>query len=451
MPFFVNLAVNWLDPVNEVFGFKTQIFSSTSGREVREARRTVPIWSYEFSVLVQREQHRKLVALMVTRRTEEVILASPTVFVRSTASALAGSDFIPLLEALRPAWMIPGVIVVIKGATYRITAVGTFGIAVEDYDSGVEGGVAGFSYILAEDGDYIVIEDDSAHLITSVPRPPFPIGTKIHLALFGRLEGTQDIRFLTSRVGTARVRFLVSSDVVNPYIRSDFEYAQFGGLDLFDFRINWADPSLIRYDQQRETYQSETGPESFFWKAVPSVRYWTTPHTAKTHEEARRAVTFFVDKRGRAKTFFYSAVASELELAEPVSGGSYDVVFAGTDLSLTLETGQDTQFLVFETRFGDIFRLVLSVSEVDGNSEVTLRDPLPISLQPSDVRAIRAVMQARFAEDTLDVTWLTDGKAQIEMKTRSIDYIGQEVSLLLAEDDDYIVIEDDSAHIATEV
>ena len=228
-----------------------------------------------------------------------------------------------------------------------------------------------------------------------------------------------------------------------PYDPSEHQLGEFSGIGMFDFRVNWRDAVGVRYDQQREDYIAETGPAAHYWRAVPTVRYWTTPHTAKDVIEARRMISFFSDQRGRAKTFFYPAVASELQINNRIEKGSSEVALAGKDLALESEFNLAAQFILIETRQGDrYFRQVDGIYTIGDNTTVSLRAPIPKEVLSRDVTNIRALYQARFADDALTVEWLTDSVAEIEFKVRSVDFVEGPVARIAAENDYTIITED---------
>lgn len=421
MAVFANFKVNWREAVTERFSFKTDIFSSGSGREVREARRIAPIWEISFTTVFRRDDHRKLASLMTGFREEEIIFPVPTVHCRTTGFWNLGHDFVRLTEDVRPAWLDVDELVMIDDRFYRVDRLGPNGFWVERVDGGAE--------------DLVF------------PGPPertadTPPGTKITFAARGRVSSQLDIEFPTSRVGTCEITLHPTPRGSVPYAPSEHEFARFSALDRFDFRVNWADAVETRYDQQREEFRAETGPVSYFWKAVPTVRYWTTPHTAKTLDEARRMVSFFVQQRGRARTFFYPAVASELRPNNGIAKNASEIPLVGEDLAIEAEFNLSPQFLLIETRDRkQYFRALTGVYRQNGHTVAQLQAPIPEELLMRDILAVRALYQARFADDALEVEWLTDTVAQIEMKARSIDYVTGEVALLMTENDMGLITE----------
>jgi hypothetical protein len=429
---FANFKVNWGEKVTERFSFKTNIFSSGSGREVREARRIAPDWQITFTTVFLRDDHRKLASLMTGFREEEVIFPVPTVHCRTTGFWNLGHDFVRLTEDVRPAWIDVDEFVMIDDRFYRVDRLGPNGFWVERIDGGAEDSV--------------------------FPGPPdrtadTPPGTKITFATWGRFSSQLDVEFQTSRVGTCEITLHPRPRGAVPYAASEHEFARYSAIDRFDFRVNWADTVETRYDQQREEYRAETGPVSYFWKAVPTARYWTTPHTAKTLAEARRMIAFFVAQRGRAKTFFYPAVASELRPNNGIEKNASEIPLVGEDLAIEAEFNLSPQFLLIETlERKQYFRVLTGVYRQHGHTVAQLQAPIPEALKMREMPSIRALYQSRFADDMLEVEWLTDTVAQIEMKVRSIDYVEGEVALLTSENDFGIITESSGSpeHLTTQ-
>ena len=413
MPAFIAFPVNWRSPVTESLSFVTEVFVTSNGREVREARRARPRWSYKLPILFQRSDYRWLMEFMIRHRQDTLLMPAPTVYARMTADGEALTDTIYVLPAQRPAWMVVGTMVAIHGQPYRIVS------------------ITGSTIVL----DSVVLDLQRQEVVGSpavvVRAAPWTQGTPVHLVIEARLGTVQEVSWETTHVGQGSLEVVAVSRQPVPYV--DSGSPGWDGLALLDFRANWRSAVAIRIDQERESFVSETGPESFFWRNRFVPRYWSYLFSAMSYSEAQRFMGFYVGKRGRARTFYAPAMTGEGPVAGPILAGSTTVFLTGSGYPYVDEIAIYPQFAVFDTSYGQFIRKIIGATESAALTTLTLAAGFPMDLALGDVKNVRPVMQSRFAEDTVEVTWTTDTLAEVEVKTKTLDHVEEGVDTLTTE------------------
>lgn len=429
MPFLLNVTPNWREGVEETVKFATQIARTGAGREVREARRPSPVWSFAFKIMVTRETHRMLAWFLRSQREAELYLPAPTLTARLSADLGAADSFVPLSAV--PWWATVGTIVVLGGVLHRITAVSSGGVTVQPFTLDEDGNevVAG---TLTDEFGYPLTSEGGASLLLSAGRPKLLAGARLRLALRGRLSEAQSVKFETAAAGQASLEFEVAFDQAAPYaaLAPTPPIPTFLGLPLCDLAVNWREGVEVSYEVPRSVIALESGPTAFFWETEETTKRWSFLHTSGTGALGHRMLHFFCARRGRCQTFYFAGPASELAAAADLPAGSTSLKVVGNEQTIADALAQHSQYLMIRAPGGAYMRRLVSVDQPgDGTATLFLADPIPESLTAKQIRGIRPINQCRFADDTLKVTWQTEAVAETPMSVRTTDYL---------EPDDYL-------------
>ncbi len=425
MPIFFNPRINWSESVTESFQFVTQVFTTATGREVREARRQWPRWGYRLPLLYTRDEFRQLMALMVRHRRQTVLVPAPSVFFRMTGTTSAASDFIALPSTARPSWLVIGAHVSILGGLYRVRAINGSGFNVDTIVVGNPVGVDADTYLLTHNGLFL-LTDTGESIITNRGRGEFPAGSGVFFVMEARLGSVQEIDFVTTRAGTGVIEVEAVPDQPVPYAIVDFPAdTVHDGLPILGMGANWRERVNLSVDMERESFVSETGPESYYWQHDFVPRYWSYTYSGFGRDVAAKAIAFFVGKRGRARTFYAAAPASEITPVEGMRAGDASLTIRGRDHAFLDELNLFPQFLQFKTAYG-VFRLRVQ-SAVEGAEQTVIQftTGAPYILGLNDIHMIQPLLQSRFAEDKLEVEWYTTDVAEMTVKTKTLDYVSE--------------------------
>ncbi len=173
-------APNWRQPYRVTYEFKTDIFTSRSGREQRRAQRSTPRKALKFSITRARADLRTLNRFMVVGQGDEIVIPDLSRQTRSTAVMASGASVLPVEDTIAP-WITVGATAVL-------------------YDQ------SGYSLRTIED-----IDDLAGTVTFAEPSDKaWAVGTKLYPAVPGRLNDALDRKLFTPQVVETEIGFAVT-------------------------------------------------------------------------------------------------------------------------------------------------------------------------------------------------------------------------------------------------
>lgn len=402
---FLDLVPNWQNDVDQTRAYKTDIFTSYSGKEKRRALRQTARREWSMTALVERDRMRHVNDIMSSWTGGPVLLANPTKTQKLTGFLPAGT-FITSVGAV-PDWLVAGAYVCLeyrREMHYRI---------VKE--------VRGFEIeFLNADG---------------VSWPP---GTKMRPLMFGRLTTG-----MKQRVYTDSVLSLVLEFSVDPGSETDLEGAQrtlFDSLEVWDRPPNWRELIDVTFDATTEVLDFDRGRIRVVHPNDFSIRVQKNTYLNRNAAESSDIEGFFHRMRGQRGTFFMPTWTNDITLA------SGTALLDGDNL-LTTEQIEIVQLLdnspthrrvmirlkdgsiiynrlddvgAASSGYGNAWGLNYGGPDAFGEALLTFRDPWPRTIQPWEIDAISWLLPTRFASDSLTISWKTDLVSEFQTSTKTL-------------------------------
>jgi hypothetical protein len=384
---------NWRKAYQIDYQFKTDIFTSRSGKEQRRALRTSPRKTISFEATPTGDQVRRFRELMASWHNNVIVL--PEIPRQSSLSAplLAGDVLVSLPEDA-PSWAI-----------------------------------AGESVILAHRGRYEtrLISTVSGAQITlaGVSALDWPAGTKIHPMVSGRLAASIGGNMATNTAAIVPVEMEVTpgSETVLPIPPAP---SVFNGRELFTMKPNWSSLPDVTHEAYRDEVDFGHGRTAIFTPVNFNTQIRQLTFTSKSYSEMGSIRENFERMRGQRGEFYMDTGEPDVLPGTLSPAGTNSIRVAGPDFAEAYAGSSVHRAVAVHFRDGTVQRNVVSdiyeVDDADGlDSVLQVVDTWAQDVSQSNVKMVSWLLVWRHATDTLTIEWLTDTVGRCQLTLRSLE------------------------------
>jgi len=379
---------NWGNPVGVEYSFRTDIFTSRDGSEVRAATRQRARIALSFTTALTRPGMARHQQDMAFKQHVLWAVRAEWAWVRLSAELLAGGSIIDVPEITD--WMVVGQEIIIETDTnedlFTISAVNT-------------------------DTLEITLSDNTTR--------DYPVGTKVYLAYLSRIAASSNFTAPTSRVWTGAVRYDVNpgEGAAITAVPPNFT---FGFSNMFLKRPNWRDSPRISFDQVRDVFDPDFGLIDVFAPQAADTVSMDYNYTGLSKSQSDELVAFFHAMKGRRTSFWVPLWFDDIQPSDEQIGGADTIKIAGEDFRNAYDG-----HLVFRSViafYDDCTYQANTISGIGGttDSEVTFENDW--SQEINSRTKMYWLVKARFQSDTLDVQWLTNEAAEVTYSLRSLPH-----------------------------
>lgn len=384
---------NWRRPYEIEYQFKTEVFTSRSGKEQRRALRTTPRKKLSFEATPTFGAFRAFNELMATWHNNTIILPEVP---RQAILGLpldAGSAIAQLTETA-PDWIVEDATIVLN---YR-----------GQYETRRVQSVAG-----------------SQVVFTGVSGTDWPVGTKLHPGVSGRLAATIRTRRETNAVAVVQVEMDVTP-ASEPVVALPDAPASFNGRELFMIRPNWAELPDVTYESDREEIDYDRGRIAIFTPVEFTTRVTRQTFTGRAYEDMNLIREHFERMKGQRGEFYMPTWESDIVPGPLVPAGSNTIRIYGTQFA---DQYQDsTVFKAVTVQFMDgtvqhnVVEDIYSVDDADGqDSVIQVATAWSQDISPENVKLASWLLVRRHATDTLTIEWLTNTVGQCQLTVQTLE------------------------------
>lgn len=383
---------NWREPYVVTYEFKSDVFTSRSGRESRRALRQEARKAIEFLVTARADALRAFNRLMATWQTRLIIVPEATRYAASVSPMAAEGD-VMIFESV-PAWVRPGLNVVL-----------VYGDAVE------------LRIVDSVDGVEVTFQ--------TVSGTAWPTGTRMHPGLRAYAANDLQATRQTNAVAEMKVRFDVnpgSEDAVDPGNPSD----TFNERELFLLRPNWSGGVDITHNLPVEDVDYGIGLVAKFYPVAYASRLFRATFVQRNEADVDSIRQFFWRMRGQVGEFYMPTWEDDLPLKVQSDAGTNIMRVAGTDVARAYAEDPVHKAIMVALNDGTrIFKTITDiriVEDVDGTDTlIEIEDTWASNIDPADVLMICWVYVCRLASDAVTVQWLTDKVAQTQLSIVTLE------------------------------
>lgn len=374
------LAPNWSSPVHVEHEYLTEVRTSRSGLEQREANRATARMAVNMSVAVAADLLARLRQDLDADQNAPTAVRLPWRRADVASDALSGALGLELTEA--PFWAVSGALAVVTTSTAE------FLVTVES--------LVGTTLTVAA---------------------PLPVavaaGARVEHALACWYPESLTFTAATSGVWTTAAR-MEAVPGVYPQPVAPATTTIYAGAEVFLHKPNWATRPTLTLERQREDVDFSYGRAGVFSPTTFGVTTLLTQHTTKTAEEAEELISFFHRQKGRRGAFWAPTWLEDLRSAilNPIT--SDDLTVAGLDAFTAYSTSPvHRRIIAFWPDGSYQINAVSAVAVSGGRTVFDMAANWEERIDPST--RLHWLLPMRFGSDTLTVDFLTTQAARVQM------------------------------------
>jgi hypothetical protein len=377
---------NWSNPVSVEYQFKTSVLTAEDGSEQREALRQTARVSLSFDAILHADEMRRQVADLAAGQHKRFVVPARWRTVHLAAPATGGATTLSVDSV--PFWLVQGTTVVLfDGDTMESVEVSS---------------IAGTTLTL------------STPLVTD-----FAPGSRVHPAIWGRVQDTVSFAARTNRTWTGSARF-DADPAADPQPIAPATPTLFEGRELFLTRPNWKSSPSITFKQTQDVVDFDTG---LIEVGTPRVDHTITlkmGYLGKSADEAEQLIGLFLRMRGRRNSFWMPTWQDDISPKIDAPVGSSTIEVAGSEFRDAFATSKTYTVLAVEWKDGFIQVNRIASQALSGSldSVLTTTDPWVRAVDSS--ATVMWCPQWRFATDLLEVQWVTDQVAEVTFALQSL-------------------------------
>lgn len=388
---------NWDNNYSLTYEYKTDMFTSRSGKEQRRALRETSRKSLEYTATLRRGQLLEFNRLMTTWQTRTFVVAEETRTARTSINEAPLSSTVTVEST--PDWLVDGQKVILENSTTK--------------------------------GDIVrqarTVDNVAANVVTftAASGNEWPAGTKIHPALTGRLALSTQADRVTSTVANLGVRFDIEPASELP-IALPAATITFDGREVFNKQPNWREGINVQHDYERDEVDFGRGRVDYYVPIEFGTRIERFAFVNRNRAQAEEMRHFFERQKGRRGEFLMPTWEDDFPRKIDSPAATDTIRIDGTEFATAYDG--DTQFNMLAVVLSDgtfLYRNVLEIYEVNdiiGNDSVVKVDDFwPVELNDETVRLICWMPVWRFSSDSLTIQWVTGGTAQIQVAAQILE------------------------------
>lgn len=393
---------NWSSPVVDTIEYMTEVLVSRNGKEQRIAYREVPRRSREFSILESTADFRTFFAQMAAFQGDVYVIPDVVRSVNVTAGLAGGTADDTITVDAAADWLVAGYPVVLS---YNKT----YGLYLIDSVDSVGTGIT----------------------FTTAEQEVWPAGTRVHPGLVSYLTDALSTNERTNNTIEAGLRF----DVIplsEPDVTLQAAAVTFNDREVFLTKPNWKNQPQMDFIWPNETVDYSYGAIARFNPMNFSTRMSQWTYTSMSRAEAVAFEHFFRRHYGQQREFYLPTWEDNLPPVQALTTAGTTLEVSGTEVYEAFGNSTVYKALVVVLNDGTyIYRLVDSIIENSGNSQVIVTAAWGQDVALEDIRMVSWMPICRFASDGLTTKWLTNAVAEIQVTQQTLEEVTLETGDLL--------------------
>lgn len=388
VPIF-DLPPNWSSGYKVIRDYKTEVLTSSGGKEQRRALRRTPRKTIEFTVLMTGSDMRRFDAFLASWQGFQFYMPEITRNVATLTALPAGDTRITLAQI--PPWLQLGTVVLLVGD----------GIMEARVVDRIEDNVVDF-------------------LAPGVGAVDWPAGTQVHPALYGQLAGDISTRRLNDRVMEASISFNVTPGSQPPLWVPSVASRLFDGIELFDRAPNWSGPVSTNISKAMDVIDYGQGVTKTFLPAPFTQRVTKMRFSSQRVADADAIDAFYTRMLGQQGVFWAPTWLADMEVDSATVPG--DILYVeGDDIPDFLANDSVYRNLCLIDDAGTVtpYRIMATARAAGNRTAITVSPPLTANAL-ANVDKVSWLVLSRLASDGMTESWTTDTYASIELNVRSL-------------------------------
>jgi len=372
-----SIRPDWSGNYTTNYAYKTEAFSSRSGKEQRRALRHSPRFYCEFDFQAPMVDFDRL---MFGKQNQQFIMPDYTESDSLAAvTTIGGTDI--QVTAAQP-WMRVGEYVSVDGVSVRQIV-------------GVSGTTLTVSPVLSA---------------------AWPIGTTLFHAYVGFVQPTLQVDTPVNTISKGKIRFDAIPTNLSP-LATPGAAVTWNGREVFLKRPNWSDAPQIEYNWPVEAVDYGRGAATYYDVIDFCSKSVKATYLGKSRAEVLEFRNFFNRMLGMRGEFYAPTWNPDIELVGNVTAGSSTLVAKGATVP---DNTTYRQVVVVKVDGTLIYNTVVSMSVVAGDTPIVCANAWP-AINAADVVMVCWMPAWTLASDILTISWASDQVANIGIAMRTVE------------------------------
>ena len=386
-------APNWRQPYTVTYEFRTDIFTSRSGREQRRALRSTPRKQVKFTVSRTESDARAFSRFLTTSQGPRVTLADLTRFALCKTATAAGATSL-VVDEPNQTWLT-------GGTTVILASPGSFGV-------------------------YERVTVLAVNTTTGVVTFFSPLGrawdayTKLHPPLDGKLDDSISVKNYGSITVESDISFSVDPGSAGARDDPGLPDDVFNNREVFSVTPNFAQAISGSFTRTADVVDFSRGRIATYLPVAFSTR--TKQYQILSLSRAQRAalLSLFLRMKGQRGEFYMPSFEDDFSAIGSAAPLSLTATFAGTDLDAVFKADGVHRAVQIQTAAGQRFYRRIVGSNTSGSSTTLTTDVgWPTTIDSSVT--INWLLVHRFAVDQLSMDCPTDDAAQTQFSVKTLE------------------------------
>lgn len=386
---------NWANSYSITYSFKTEILTSSSGREQRSALRRTPRKTLEYQATLRLPDLQNLKRLIWGRQHLSFVAPEEPRYTTLTAAAAAGTLTFQLTAV--PDWMAVGSMIVLVSGDQREM------LTVEAVDAG-------------------------AKTVTTASFTEFNwgAGARVHYGLSGFISPSLSSTRPTSKAGQFAVVFEGAPASEAFEALPDGDFTLFDGAPVFLKKPNWSQAPAITSMHDIVPVDFGRGAVARFTPVAFGQESRQAVYVGRNFADAEAIRKLFFRCRGRLKPFWAPTWEFDIPVVTVAPPGSAALAVAGWDFFDAF--GGSTVHKGIFVMWGDgtvAYRRIAAMAAATDSgggriTTITLSSPFSRAVNPA-TDMVGWMYLNRFASDDLTIEWITRTVAQTQIQFTSVE------------------------------
>lgn len=385
---------NWRESVHVNLAYRTDIFTSRSGREQRRALRGDARKTIEFTIGVHRDKLRSFQRLMHTWQSRPVTMGDPTRQTLTTTELVATGLQMNVAEV--PRWLTAGSPVLLEsGDTRKIVIVSSISGTQITLSTGVD--------------------------------EAWPVGTSVRPTVSGLLDSE-----ISSSLPINELMEVSLSLAVDPGSEPVFTTepgAMHNGREVFPFAVNWRDPLDATFAWPRDTVDFGFGLTQTYSPVDFDTTTWKASFLNVSVAQAQAMEDFFRRAKGQRGEFYWPSGINDLPPAAQLIAGTDFLRVAGTEVFDDYKNDTVHRAVAISLSNGQtLLRTVIDIRIETLDTIIQFSELWASTIPASDIVMVSWLTAARFASDQFSAEWMTSTVMQTQLAVQTLEDLPAETA-----------------------
>lgn len=250
----------------------------------------------------------------------------------------------------------------------------------------------------------------------------FVLGAKVYPVLQGRVSNTGNVAIdhYTGKISSIDFDFTEAYEDDQIFQVGSNSYSTYNGYYVFNEEPNWVSSQRVGLSKPFEVL-SNIGIENSYCYQLESDFFMNYNYSFYTAEACNRVENFFNNMAGKYGSFWIPTWTNDFIITEAVANTDTVIKIENINyLSNWFTNDLIGRIIYIKSKSSEVYKKIIAAPNAD---EITIDSAIGIDISEEELRSIVScfLLPVRFDMDEIEITYITDGYAEIEFKFFSLN------------------------------